>query len=188
MNYDNSNLNDKLDSIYFKNRYQIENRLPYEQKIEFEKGIEKLESDSIKITLGGPLQTISTGLIGLILILLRKKRIKNSGVKILDWLGIFLALFWLREVFNLIHSIGFEILYNEGNYFGGDERYISEYFNLGSGTIPIILGIIGIIVSIYIVFKIIPWKFRLTFIVSGFIGGITGFILWFQFLGPILIP
>ncbi|WP_300442026.1 hypothetical protein [Christiangramia sp.] len=188
MNYDNSELNNKLDSIYSKNKYQIENNLPFEQRNNFEEGKERLESDSIKITLGGPLQTTITGLLGLVLLLKRKKRIKNRGLKIIDWLGIFLALFWLREIFNLIHSLGFEIIYNQGNYFGGDERYISEYFNLGSGAIPVILAITGIVISMYVVFRIIPEKFRLPFIISGFVGGFTGFIIWFHILGPHLIP
>lgn len=188
MNYDNSKLNDELVAIYTQNQYQIENELAFEQRKQFEKKLKKLNSDSIKITLGGPVQTILTGLIGLVILLFRRRKIKTKGVKIIDWLAVFLSLFWLREIFNLIHSIAFAIILKEESYFGGDEKFISEYFNLGSGTIPIITGIIGFVISLYVIFKILPKQFKLPFIVSGLIGSTTGFLLWFQFIGPILIP
>ena len=62
------------------------------------------------ITLGGPLQTIFTGIIGLIILVLRRKSIQINGLKIMDWLAVFLGLFWLREIFNLIHSLVNEII------------------------------------------------------------------------------
>ena len=188
MNYENSEFNRKMDSIYFKNQFQIDNGIPFEQQAEFDEGLKKMDSDGLKITLGGPLQTIFTGIVGLVLLVFRKEKIREQGLNILDWLAVFLGLFWLREVFNLIHSLGFTILYDEGNYFGGDEMYISKYFDLGSGTIPIVLGIIGFVVTSYIIFNILPDKFRLPIIISGFIGGVTGFVLWFYWLGPILLP
>jgi hypothetical protein len=140
------------------------------------------------ITIGGPLQTILTGILGLTILFVRRKIIQNNGLKIIDWLGVFLGLFWLREIFNLVHSLVSEIISPNGKWFGGDEYNISEDLNLWSGTIPIILGIIGLLISIYIVFKIIPMNLRLTFILSGLLGGISGFILWMNIIGPKLLP
>src|SRR5690606_36717410 len=119
------------------------------------------------VTIGGPLQTMLTGTIGLLILLWRKKFISKNGMKPLDWLAIFLSLFWLREVFNLITSIGGELISPNGTWFGGDELYISQGLNLWNGTIPIILATFGIIISTYIIFKILPKKIRLTFILSG---------------------
>ncbi len=145
-------------------------------------------NSGLLITIGGPLQTILTGTIGLLILIWRRKSIYKNGLKILDWLAIFLSLFWLREIFNLVTSIGGEIISPNGTWFGGDELYISQGLNLWPGTIPLILATIGIVIAIYVVFKIIPKKKRLTFILSGFIGGITGFILWMNIIGPKILP
>ncbi|TKS56907.1 hypothetical protein [Mesohalobacter halotolerans] len=143
---------------------------------------------SLFISIGGPLQTILTGIIGLIILRLRKKTIQINGLKILDWLAVFLSLFWLREIFNLVHSIGEEIIFPDGKWFGGDEYFISKDLNLWPGTIPILLGMLGLLISAYIVFEVVPKKLRLTFILGGLIGGISGFILWLDIIGPKVLP
>jgi len=145
-------------------------------------------NSGLLITVGGPLQTILTGTIGLLILIWRRKPIYKNGLKILDWLAVFLSLFWLREIFNLVTSIGGEIISPNEIWFSGDELHISQGLNLWSGTIPLILATIGIVIAIYVVFKIIPKKQRLTFILSGSIGGITGFILWMNIIGPKVLP
>ena len=72
--------------------------------------------------MGGPIQTMATGLLGLLFILFRKKHIKTYGLQIIDWLGVFLTLFWLREIFNPIVYLGKEIIAPDGIYFEGDEE------------------------------------------------------------------
>jgi hypothetical protein len=148
---------------------------------------EQSNSDLL-ITIGGPLQTILTGTIGLLILIWRRKSIYKNGLKILDWLAIFLSLFWLREIFNLVTSIGGEIVSPNGTWFSGDELHISQGLNLWSGTIPIVLATIGLTISLYVIFRILPNKIRLTFILSGFIGGISGFILWMNIIGPKILP
>lgn len=148
----------------------------------------KKSNSGLLVTVGGPLQTTLTGTIGLLILLWRRKSIYKNGLKVLDWLAIFLSLFWLREIFNLVTSIGVELISPNGTWFGGDELYISQSLNLWSGTISLILATIGTIIAIYVVFRIIPKKIRLTFILSGFIGGIVGFILWMNIIGPKILP
>lgn len=92
------------------------------------------------VTIAGPLQSILTGTIGLIILMVRRKSIHRNGLKILDWLAVFLSLFWLRQIFNLVTSIGGEIISPDGTWFGGDELAISQGLNLWSGTIPITLA------------------------------------------------
>ncbi len=145
-------------------------------------------NNGLFITIGGTLQTTLTGTIGLLILIWRRKSIYKKGMKTLDWLVVFLSLFWLREVFNLVTSIGEELILPNGTWFGGDELHISQGLNLWSGTIPIILATLGIAVAIYVVFRIIPKNIRLTFILSGIIGGITGFILWMNIIGPKILP
>lgn len=148
----------------------------------------KKSNSGLLVTVGGPLQTTLTGTIGLLILLWRRKSIYKNGLKVLDWLAIFLSLFWLREIFNLVTSIGGELISPNGTWFSGDELYISQSLNLWSGTISLILATIGTIIAIYVVFRIIPKKIRLTFILSGFIGGIVGFILWMNIIGPKILP
>lgn len=184
----NSELNDKLIEIYNQNQLAIENDDYFDQKNEYESGIKKIQSNGLWITIGGSLQTTLTGLLGLTILFFRRNKIKTSGFKIIDWLAVFLSLFWLREVFNLVTSIGREIISPNGSYFGGDEKHISYGLNLWEGTVPITLGFLGLLISIFIVFKIIPNRIRLTFILSGLLGGIIGFIVWMNILGPKLLP
>ena len=155
----------------------IMKRYPYEES-----------NNDLFVTIGGPLQTTLTGTIGLLILLIRRKSIYRNGLKILDWLAVFLSLFWLREVFNLIMSKSGEIISSNGTWFGGDELYISQGLNLWSGTVPLTLGIMGITIAFYVIFKILPKKIRLTFIISGLIGGISGFILWMNIIGPKILP
>lgn len=148
----------------------------------------KKSNEELFITIGGPLQTILTGTIGLLILIWRKKSISKNGMKTLDWLIVFLSLFWLREIFNLATSIGGELISPNGSWFGGDELYISQALHVWPGTISIILATIGIAVAYYVIFKVIPKKLRLTFILSGIIGGITGFVLWMHIIGPKVLP
>ena len=188
MNYNNPQQNERLEDIYNENETAIKSGLDFREKNDFQKGIDKLKSDSLLVAIGGPLQTIFTGTIGLWLVCLRRKTIERSGPELFDWVAVFLSLFWLREVFNVVTSIGGEFFSPVGSYFGGDERYISVALNLWPGTISIILAVIGLLISLFIIFKIVPKRLRLTFILSGLVGGISGFVLWMDIVGPKILP
>jgi hypothetical protein len=188
MNYHKADLNYNLVKIYTENKTAIMKGRDFEQKEEYEKGIDEMVHNGLFITIGGPLQTILTGITGLSLLLWRRKKIKESGLRLIDWFAVFLSLFWLREVFNVVMSIGSGIILRNESYFGGDENLISEILNLWSGTISVFLGVIGLAVSLFIIFRIVPHSIRLTFILGGLIGGIIGLVLWMYILGPILIP
>ncbi|WP_223034019.1 hypothetical protein [Hanstruepera marina] len=138
------------------------------------------------ITIGGPAQTILMCLIGLFMLYVRKSK-QRSDFKILDWLGVFLGLFILREVFNTVMAI-FTILISGSTQFYGDEFRISSALDLNQWVVPILTMLIGLAVSMYIIFKIVPLKYWFTFIVSGFIGGVLGYGIWFGFLGELLFP
>ena len=144
-----------------------------------------LKHHSMFITGAGPVQTMLTGIAGLIILYIRRRSV---GLKAIDWLAVFFALFWLREAFNLFMSVSQKLLHNSSSYFGGDEAYLSELLELPIGFIPILLGVVGFIFAFIIVFKVIPKALRPTFIVSGLIGGCAGYGLWFHLLGPVLMP
>lgn len=187
MNYDNK-LQDQINEIYFRNETSILNEKPFPEKELFEKLIRKSFYDMLAVRIGGPVQTILTGTIGFILLLLRRKEILENGMKILDWLYVFLSLFWLREVCNLTMSVSSALLNGKKNYFGGDERIIATVLEIPQGSIAVPLAIIGLCFALFVIFRIIPKEQRILFITSGFLGGISGFVLWLRILGPIVMP
>lgn len=188
MNYYGGKTFNTMSEIYREYAIELEKGTDFKRKTELEQAQRNYQKDTLLITIGGPLQTILTGTIGLLFLLWRRKHIALYGLGRLDWLAIFLSLFWLREAFNLTMSIVFEILAPNGSWFGGDELRISSMLNFWPGTFSIILGIIGTFVSFYILFSVIPARMRLTFICSGLLGGISGFILWLHLLGPVVLP
>ncbi len=188
MNWNKKNGWEEIKTISSEYQYEIENNLPFKKKDEYDNIVKKLNSDRFIISIGGVLQTTICGSVGFFLLLFNLKSIRKKGLKKLDWLFVFLSLFWLREVFNLIASLSSAILNNNQYYFSGDETVISKSLNLPTGTFSIILGIGGLIISTFVVFNIIPRSKRLTFILAGQIGSASGFFLWMKTIGPIVLP
>lgn len=183
-----SGLQDELTRIYFENQTAIDNGEDFAGRNEYEQLLRSHYSNRLWISIGGPAQTILTGTLGLIFLFFRRRSMSEYGVKIIDWLAVFFALFWLRQVFNLLNSVGSELLSPNGSYFGGDELHISEMMHLWEGTVPIAMAIPGFLVSVLVIFKFVPYPQRLTFIASGILGGSLGFWLWMEILGPQLLP
>ncbi len=56
--------------------------------------------------LWGPLQSMITGTIGFLLILIYRKQFsQKETLSIVQWFLIFISLFWLREVFNIFKPL-----------------------------------------------------------------------------------
>lgn len=189
MNYEDNSSELKLaDSLVKKNEKAILSKKHFPDKKKLDKLWNTINFKHLIITVGGPVQTILTGTIGFILLLFRRKKILENGMKILDWLYVFLSLFWLREVCNLTMSVASAILKGKKNYFGGDEKNIALMLEIPKGSIAIPLAFIGLCIALFLIFRIIPKEQRLIFISSGILGGIAGFILWLRILGPIVMP
>jgi hypothetical protein len=73
--WDKKNGWEEYRSIYSEFTHEIKNDLPFQKKEEYEKIIKKLNDDGLIILMGGPVQTTVTGLIGLIILLVRRKTI-----------------------------------------------------------------------------------------------------------------
>jgi hypothetical protein len=190
MNYQkyDTNINDSIIKIFKRNKFAIKNKKDFSEKVWFYSLVKKQQNDSFLITLGGTIQTMLTGIIGFLILYKRNKTININFSKI-DWLYVFLALFWLRQLFNPIYSFSRRLINDKADYLGnGDETKIAEFLNLPRETFDIIFGFIGLIISLIVIFKFIPLKHRLTFILSGLIGGSFGFYLWMNKIGPIILP
>ena len=172
--------------LYNENTYEIENNLSFKNKAEYYSLLKEFNQDNLMIYSGGIIQTIMIGTISFIILLFKKS--KNKPLLIIDWILVFLSLFWLREVFILLSGIIIGFVYNKGSFFNGDEAYVSSLLGIYKGSLSLILGVIGILISSYIAFKIIPKKIRLSFIAGGAIGSFIGFFIWMNIVGPYLLP
>ena len=145
-------------------------------------------SDGFWITFGGPLQTMLTGSLGLLLIFLYRERFRGAeSLAVWQWLMVFIALFWLRQTANLTTWIGGYLW--RGSWSGrGDEIRLAKDLGIPEWTLLSFTGLIGLFVLALVVFKIIPARKRWTFILAGFFGGVTGYILWLYVLGRIVLP
>lgn len=151
--------------------------------------LEKQRQENKWIILGGPLQTMVTGTIGFILLIIyRKKIVRKSSLNIRQWLLIFLSLFWLRQVANAATGLFIKkpVIGMEGMI--ADEIKLAVYYKMPYMSILFGTAVIGLILSVLVIFIFIPARERLTFIAAGFFGGIAGFIGWFFFAGPWLMP
>jgi hypothetical protein len=171
-------------------RYRNEMRahLPYPGKERFESIVRKSEKANFLITLGGPLQTMLTGTIGLFLMLVFRRRFFSSEkLSLWLWMILFLSLFWLRQPFNFIMALAFFPIFGRIGSMG-DESVLAGMLHLPFWLLSLITAIIGIIVLIVVVFRFVPLKQRLTFISAGLAGGLTGFVLWLEIFGKMMLP
>lgn len=183
-----SNNDIELDKIYGLYQEDINAKRDFPAKKRLDEIMEIETKNDFIHTAAGPIQTMLTGMIGFILILIYRKRYFQSAVlNWKQWLLIFFSLFWLREIFNTAMALA-TLIFTKEKEFYGDEFILSQYLSLGNFGFPIITAIIGLIISCIVVFKFVPSSQRKIFIGAGFVGGIMGYILWMYILGPRLLP
>ncbi|WP_284651658.1 M50 family metallopeptidase [Flavobacterium terrisoli] len=140
------------------------------------------------IVFGGPLQTILVGIIGLFLIYKLRASFQNAtSLTLKQWVVIFLSLFWLRFSFNFLQSVPRWI--QKGKLTGrSDEIRMARFLEWPTWSVTLFFATIGFLVLAFVIYRIVPKKQRLTFILSGLIGGISGFIFWLDWFGKIVMP
>lgn len=183
-----SNEQEEIGKIYLLRQTEIETEKDFSEKEKYDALIKTAANNQIKLLLGGPLQTMITRTLGLILILVYRRNFYLAAtLNVRQWLLIFISLFWLRQVANFAATWAI-YLYTGKSDFEGDEIRLANLLRWDFLSISLITGIIGLIVSCFVIFNFIPVTQRKTFIAAGFTGGITGFILWLYILGPIVLP
>lgn len=144
--------------------------------------------DYIWVTMGGPLQTMLTGTIGLSALLLALKKYRDSEkLDFWKWFWIFICLFWLRQTANFATALP-AIMNGRINRSRADELRLDLYFGLPRPTVMTITAAIGCAVLAFVVFRVIPLEQRLTFLLSGLVGGILGYVFWLGFFGKYILP
>lgn len=180
--------NTELVDIYKKYKDQIDKKQIFPLKEKFETLQASIWRRDLYFTIGGPLQTMLTGTIGLlIMIFYRKTFFTATTLNVRQWLFIFLSLFWLRELANCAIMM-VTLLFTNKREFSSDEVIIAEYFNWHFMSVTVITALVALIIGLVVTFKFVPASQRKTFIAAGFAGGVTGYILWLNILGPIILP
>jgi hypothetical protein len=189
MNYKDTSVEyRKIEILMAKNEQEIINKRNFKDKNKLHSLWKIKNYRDFLITLGGPMQTMLVGTFGFLYLIIMRKKIRFQGMKFIDWVVVFLSLFWMREICNLAVGIFGKLFFGFQNFFGGDEKNLAIYFDLPRGTFSIILGLFGLLISVIVIFKIIPKNYRFTFICAGFFGGIFSYFFWLIWVGPILMP
>ncbi len=187
-NWDDAETDSILQTAYAKYGDQIIQHQPYPEQEKVQLLEHKNRTDSFWITLAGPLQTMLTGSLGLLLIFIYRNRYTSvNPLSFWEWLPIFLSLFWERQVFNFFAGARLSFLKAVPSL-QSDETKLSIYFNWPGWLLNTITALIGLVFSIFVVFKIVPSNYRSIFIMAGLAGGLGGFIIWIKLLGPMLLP
>ena len=180
----------ELNAEYEKNKDKINQDTPSPEKdayLKFRKSLaKKYKQEDLHMRLGGPLQTMITGTVGLMLLWLsRKKTPGATSLSFNQWLFVLLGFFWSRQPAILLQKIYFKSIGHNGH---GDEENIARHLHLNEWSVITLWGITGAFVLLWITFYAIPTKQRVTFITAGLSGSILGAYIWLSLLGPVLLP
>lgn len=174
-------------NAYKKYEYEIDNGLSFPDKVKFDIIHTKINKRATIVYLAAPIVTIAIGTV-FFLALYKKygKRKLANDLSLKDWIMVFLSLFWVRELLVFILYVKL--------YFANktDSCFIDEFLVLTINHLPLfpfllLLGSISTFIIGSIIFVFLPKNNRLVFLVSGLVGSFLGFILWFLFLGPIIM-
>lgn len=142
-------------------------------------------TQSFWMILGGPLETIVTGSIGFFFLCRLTYPIQKLSIA--QWALIFLSLLCLREPCNFAVWLGTYLI--TGNYSAqGDEIRLSRYLHWSDWSLISATALIGALILAYVVFRIVPKPQRVTFLASGLVGGVLGYLLWLVYFGKMIMP
>lgn len=177
--------------IYELYETQIRNGEPFPEKQTFDTLDKKFNADYVLIELFSDSIFIVFSFVGLIVLWGNRKRVgkeRQAGkLRLYTWLFILIALYchWfiMQFVFKLIEVImGLPPDFTPWINWLADHFHISGWFFLSFNCL------IGLLVLGYITFRIVPRRQLIPFLVSGLAGGILSRLIWYSWLGPIVMP
>jgi len=185
----------KFDSLYKADEKKILSKESSPEKVSF---LKYRDSLGIKIRnewqremlfrIGGPLQTMITGTIGILLLWYnRKKIVIKKELSLKEWLAVILAFFWSRAVLNELICIYYYLVERKVSKFG-DESMISLSMGYHANTLNATTCIVGTFLLLWVTFFIVPKQQRFSFILAGISGSALGVMIWFLWIGPVVLP
>ena len=191
-----------LDSLYKADEKKIMAKEDSPEKTYFLKFRESL-APKIKLdaqqrfwfTFWGPVETMITGSIGFLLLWLNRDKRLSTELPLRVWICVYLCFFWSRQVFNFLSWIGTYIFTGHISA-GGDEVKLSRYLSsagdnatvLQLGWFGFVTAVIAAVILLWATFTIVPKQQRFSFIIAGIVGSLSGFAIWFKWLGPVILP
>jgi hypothetical protein len=166
--------------IWKANIKAIRSRSYFKDKSKWDKLFYLDMEDHALIELSGLIFTFSVSLFGLIILFLRRKRAKvHFGL--LDWTGVLLSLFIVKELVTSLTWISFRLMLCE-------QAKFALYFKLPVwGTQWVLLGY-SVLFSLFVLVRFVPRRRVIPFVIAGVPGGITGIVLWCLFVGKMVFP
>ena len=187
-NWEDSQNEKFIDSLFSKYQMEIVSNKDFPLKDKFNKILTKKNTNSFWITLGGPMATMLTGSMGLLFLFLFQNSFKNlERPHFFQWVLIFSSLFWLRPTANFFINLTTYLKSGQLNY-SSDEVKIAYHLDFPHWSISFLTGIVGILVLALIIFKFIPKRIRMTFVLAGFLGGVSGYLFWLNLFGKYILP
>lgn len=141
------------------------------------------EARSLITGLAGPLINILIGSIGFALLCRNyKKRVYKNEI-----LFSAISFFWCREIVVLVADIFIKPIWYP-TAFPSDEQRASVRLFQHPLVFPLLFGTIALLICGTVVFCFLSKEKRLPFIIWGIAGSFVGYLFWFRFLGPVLLP
>lgn len=176
--------------IYAKYEKEIEKGEPFPEKerlvaiecqINFDEALRSFIADGIFFLLS---------IIGLILLWFKRKNVllerANKRLSLLSWLSILITLYchWFIRAFvvKLIMELR-AIDYNFESWIS----WLAKYFQV-SGWITIANCLFSLSILAYLMFRVIPRRQLMPFLIAGLAGGVLSYWIWYSWLGPIIMP
>lgn len=147
---------------------------------------QKFTREHAIIAMAGPLETVLTGMVGLLIMLYKRKKFEQAErLKVWQWIVVFAALFWLVPAVGLFAGIAFMVVPGLSDT-SSDIYRMCLHFGINNSVVYLAMGALGVM-AVVATFKLVPRKQRLTLGMALIVGGTTGYFLW-NIVGPVVLP
>ncbi|PZF73152.1 hypothetical protein DN068_09785 [Taibaiella soli] len=133
--------------------------------------------------LAGPFVNILIGSVGFVLL----SRNCRRGIRNQEVLLAAISFFWSREIVVWVADLFIKPYWYKNAFVSDEERASLQLFDKPF-VFSILFGVIGMLACGITVFRLLEKEKRLSFIIFGMLGSIAGYLFWFHFLGPVLLP
>lgn len=162
--------------IHQENLEAIRSNLPFKDEDKWKKLVNQDKKDHALIELSGFIFTISISLAGLILLFARRKYQKKTNFTFIDWLGVYLSLFIMKE---LITSLSWITL----GFMPCEHAKFYQYFHLPIREYDWIILSFCLFIVLFTIIMFVPKRRIIPFLIAGLTGGSSGIIIWYFYFG-----
>ncbi|MBL7682852.1 MAG: hypothetical protein JNK00_05790 [Flavipsychrobacter sp.] len=148
--------------------------------------LQEYEHRRILFTWGGPIQTILTGVIGIVLLLFMRRKELIDAYNVKHLFALTLSFFISRNVFNEVFFLAKYFTSSKVSY-RCDECKLLDYYDASPVVGHLTILLVVCVVLWWVTFSILK-KHRVQFIVWGGLGSLSGGLLWLYVIGEYILP